>query len=93
MGPALLALAFSVAAVAARVFALLIPAGLLVFVIGFRIAYNHRRAGDAYLHVTRGHLPGWWPRLSAETERMLDGSIIAALGVVLGGLAVLSVWR
>jgi hypothetical protein len=73
--------------------AFLIPAGAVLFVVGLRIAYNHRGAGDTYLRVTRGRLPRWWPRLKPETERMLDGSVIGALGVVLAGLAILSFLR
>ena len=73
--------------------AVLIPIGSLLFVIGLRIAYNHRGAGDTYLRITRKRLPRWWPRLQPETERTLGGSVIGALGLVLAGLAILSLWR
>jgi hypothetical protein len=71
------------------VLVLLIPCGAIVFIVGLRIAYDHRGAGQAYLRVMRWNV-SWFPSLKPETKRMLDGSIIAALGVILAGVAVIA---
>jgi hypothetical protein len=91
--PLFAALALFAAAAATRFLPLLIPAGVLVFVVGARIAYNHRGAGDAYLramrkNVRRGFL---WP--GPASQRAIDGSVMGALGTALIGIGVISLFR
>ena len=93
LGPAVLAVALIIVAGAVQIAALLIPAGLLFFIVGARIAFNHRGAGDRYLHAVRKAVPAGFPSLRPETQRSLDGSIISALGVVLAGLALIRLFR
>jgi hypothetical protein len=90
--PGLVAISLLILAAALQLAALLIPSGAILFIIGLRIAYNHRRAGDAYLRVMHWNVPRILS-LAPETKRTLDGSIIAALGVLLAGVAVLALVR
>jgi hypothetical protein len=92
LAPALLALVLFVVAAATHLLVLLIPCGAIVFVIGLRIAYDHRRAGERYMRVMGWQAP-WLPALKPETKRTLDGSIIAALGMMLAGVAVIALLR
>jgi hypothetical protein len=92
LAPAVLALVLFVVAAATRVLVLLIPCGVIVFVIGLRIAYDHRRAGERYMRVMGWQVP-WFPALKPETKRTIDGSVIAALGVMLTGVAVNALLR
>jgi hypothetical protein len=69
---------------------LVLVSGLLLVVVGVRIAYNHRGAGDSYLRAIgySTSSPYWGVR--PETRKMIDGSIIASLGVALLYLALRS---
>jgi hypothetical protein len=88
--PMLAAVVLIAIAGAVHVPVLLVPAGAILFIVGARIAYNHRGAGDVYSLALRKNVPRWFPRLAPATERTLDGSIIGALGVVLSGFGLLS---
>lgn len=88
LAPSLIAVACAAGAAAFHPPALLVPAGAIVSVLGARIAYNHRGAGDGYARATHGRV-AWWPRLTPATERMIDGSVIGSLGVVLCGLGLI----
>jgi hypothetical protein len=90
--PGLVAISLLIIAAALQLAALLIPSGAILFTLGLRIAYNHRQAGDAYLRVMHWNLP-WFLSLTPVTKRTLDGSIIAALGVLLAGVAVLALLK
>jgi hypothetical protein len=92
LAPSLIAVACVTTAAAFHLPALLVPAGAIVFVLGARIAYNHRGAGDVHARAIHGRV-AWWPRLAPATERMIDGSVIGSLGVVLCGLGLISLFR
>jgi hypothetical protein len=95
-GPSLLAALLFVIAAAAHILLLLVPAGATVLVIGARIAYDHRGAGDAYMRAKWrfGRRSRTLTRFMAPaTERMIDGSVIGALGVVLCGVGLIWSFR
>jgi hypothetical protein len=92
LGPSLLAGLLFVIAAAAHVLPLLVPSGAIVFIVGARIAYDHRGAGAAYLRAKWrfGGRSRTIARLYAPaTERMIDGSVIGALGVAVCGVGLI----
>lgn len=96
LGPSLLAALLFIVAAAAHILPLLVPAGAIVFVVGARIAYDHRGAGDAYMRAKwrfgrRSFTLGRF--YTPATERMIDGSVIGALGVLLCGLGLIWSFR
>ncbi|HMJ00787.1 MAG TPA: hypothetical protein VK488_13200 [Gaiellaceae bacterium] len=88
----LVAVACVAVAAAFHLPALLLPAGAIVLALGVRIAYNHRGAGEIYVGATHERV-AWWPRLAPATERMIDGSVIGSLGVVLFGMGLIWLFR
>jgi hypothetical protein len=92
LGPSLLAALLLVVAAAGRIPALFVPSGAIIFILGARIAYDHRNAGSAYMRVKWrcGQRSRTFARLYAPaTERMIDGSVIGALGLALGGMGLI----
>ena len=91
--PLLAALMLFVVAVATRFLPLLTLPGIVVFVAGARIAYNHRGAGDAYLQAMRKNVPRGllWP--GPASQRAIDGSVLGALGAALIGIGAISLIR
>jgi hypothetical protein len=89
---AIAAVALVVAAAARGLLLLLVAAGVIVFAVGLRIAYDLRGAGTRYLAGPLGRqLP--FLSLAPEWKRVIDGTVIAALGVVLAGIGLIWTFR
>ena len=88
-----IALALFVAGALSGALVLVAAAGALIFLVGLRIAYDHRGAGRRHLAGPFGWQPRFLPSLTPEWKRVIDGTVIAAFGTILAGIALISEFR